>query len=88
MSNSNKTLDALNIRVSFLSNKAYLGKLRKAKGMPDTLIMSSAKKDVTDEVLSAVSLIISNNNKANIPTIIKVDEAEYQLELIELVKEK
>ncbi|MBC8947394.1 hypothetical protein [Xenorhabdus indica] len=88
MPNSNKTLDALSIRVSDLSNKAFLGKLRKVKGMPDVLCMSIARRDVTQQVLDAASLIVGNNNKANRPTIITVGETEYQLELIELVKEK
>ncbi|MBE8596819.1 hypothetical protein [Xenorhabdus sp. BG5] len=88
MSNSNKTLDALSIRVSTLSNKAFLGKLRQIKGTNNVSIMSGGKRDVTNLVLDTASLIVSNNNKANVPTIVKVDETEYQLELIELVKEK
>ncbi|KLU14042.1 MULTISPECIES: hypothetical protein [Xenorhabdus] len=88
MSNSNKTLDTLSIRVSILSNKAFLGKLRQIKGTNNVSIMSGGKRDITNLVLDTASLIVSNNNKSNVPTIVKVGETEYQLELIELVEEK
>ncbi|MDC9599050.1 hypothetical protein [Xenorhabdus anantnagensis] len=48
--------------------------------------MSDTRRNVTGEVLNAASMIISNNNQTNTPTIITVGNTHFQLELIELVK--
>ncbi|MBD2785412.1 hypothetical protein ID858_07930 [Xenorhabdus sp. DI] len=86
MNRSNKTLDGLSICVSMLTNKAFLGKATKIKGMPDFVSMTGARRDVTHEVLDAASEIIGNNNKLDRPTVIEVGDIKYKLELIELEK--
>ncbi|MBD2816523.1 hypothetical protein ID850_17645 [Xenorhabdus sp. Flor] len=86
MNRSNKTLDGLSIRVSQLSNRAFLGRVKENKETPNSVTMTGARRDITQQVLDAASLIISNNNIFNIPTIIEVGDIKYKLELIELEK--
>ncbi|MBD2791728.1 DUF7446 family protein [Xenorhabdus szentirmaii] len=82
MSRSNKTLDSLSICVSLLTNRAFLGRITKKKGIPDFVCMIGARRDITHEVLDTASQIISN--KVDRPTIIEVGDIKYKLELIEL----
>ncbi|PHM42379.1 DUF7446 family protein [Xenorhabdus szentirmaii] len=84
MSRSNKALDSLSICVSLLTNRAFLGRITKKKGIPDFVCMIGARRDITHEVLDTASQIITNNNKVDRPTIIEVGDIKYKLELIEL----
>ncbi|MBI6547386.1 DUF7446 family protein [Xenorhabdus lircayensis] len=80
---SNKTLDSLVIRVSKLSNRAFLGRVKENKNMPNSVVMVGARRDVTHQVLDAAIEIISNNDDFSRPTIIRIGDVEYKLELTE-----
>ncbi|MDX7992616.1 DUF7446 family protein [Xenorhabdus littoralis] len=83
---SNKTLDGLSILVSQLSNRAFLGRVKENTYPPNSVIMTGARRDITQQVLDAASLVISNNNKLDRPTVVEVGGIKYKLELIELVE--
>ncbi|MBD2798482.1 hypothetical protein ID856_18625 [Xenorhabdus sp. 18] len=86
MNRSNKTLDGLSILVSSLSNRAFLGRVKEHKDLPNSVIMTGARRDVTLEVLSAALKIIINNKKLDRTTVVEVGDIKYKLELFELEK--
>lgn len=67
-------LNKIEFNVSFLTNKCYIGTAKAAgKNMPTARVITGDKRDVTDDVLSAVVMIISNNNEEGKRTILTTD---------------
>ncbi|AWC94418.1 DUF7446 family protein [Morganella morganii] len=83
-------LNKIEFNVSFLTNKCYIGTAKPAgKDIPKTRIITGDKRDVTDDVLSAVVMIISNNNKDGKRTILTTDNGmKVGLDIYEVTDEQ
>ena len=65
-------LNKVEFNVSALTNQCYIGQAKSA-GIANARVIVGDKREVTKEVLSAVAMIISNNNKIGQETILIAD---------------
>lgn len=80
-------LNTIEFNISTLTNQCYIGQARSVVYANARVIVGD-KREVTKEVLSAVAMIISNNNKIGQETILIADNGlKIGFEIREVVDE-